>query len=390
MDFSIPAERLEELERFDDFIKSEVAANLPVWQRERAIPRRFFQAAGRAGWYGFHWDGRRMIKHPGLRETLLLERLARVSPGVAVAVLIVSDLGLSALEYFGTKAHKASYGAAAVSGDCLICFGNTENLAGSDAAGINMTARKTTGGWILNGSKSYTTNGLVSDLAVVTAVTDPAAQRNRRISMFLVDLNRNGVSRKKLNKQVWIPSDLTRIDFVDVHVSNESLMGQEGRGLQQTLAIFTNSRIPISGIALGTAAGAFDLALKRAESRNVFGQPIADFQAKAFEIAEYYARMEAARLIVYRAAVAMDSGGDFRFEASLAKYLSVKIAKDLCPWAADLYGAASVIEEHPIHKFPMDAWAVSLAEGTQDIQKLVIFRELMRKAAANQTQPFSH
>jgi alkylation response protein AidB-like acyl-CoA dehydrogenase len=386
MDLSIPAERLEELEHFDDFIKSEVVGNLPIWHRKRAIPRRFFQAAGRAGWYGFRWDGRRMIKHPGLRETLLLERLASVSPGVAVAVLIVSDLGLTALEYFGTAAHKASYGAAAVSGDCLICFANTENLAGSDAAGINMTAKKTTGGWILNGAKAYTTNGLVSDLAVVTAVTDPAAQRNNRISMFLVDLKRDGVSRKKLNKQVWIPSDLTRIDFVDVHVTDDSLMGQEGQGLQQTLTIFTNSRIPISGIALGTAAGAFDLALKRAGSRKVFGQPIADFQAKAFEAAEYYARMEAVRLVVYRAAAAMDSGGDFRFEASLAKYLSVKIAKDLCPWAADLYGAASVIDEHPIHKFPMDAWAVSLAEGTQDIQKLVIFRELMRKATISQNK----
>jgi alkylation response protein AidB-like acyl-CoA dehydrogenase len=235
----------------------------------------------------------------------------------------------------------------------------------------------------LNGSKAYTTNGLVSDLAVVTAVTEPEAPRNRRISMFLVELDSEGISRKKLNKQVWIPSDLSRIEFDQVFVPDDHLMGNQGKGLQQTLTIFTHSRIPISGLALGTAAGAFELAVQRARSRTVFGRPIAEFQSKAFEIADYHARLEAARLMVYHAATAMDSGTDFRFEASLAKYLSVEIAKDLCPWAADLFGAASVVREHPVHKFPMDAWAVSLAEGTQDVQKLVIFREIMKKKIQN-------
>lgn len=378
MNFFIPDDLEEELRRFDEFLVAEVVSNLPVWNRERAIPRRFFRRAGEAGWYGFNWKDGRLVKHTGLRETLIMERLAKVSPGVAVAVLIVSDLGLNALNCFGTPEHLSRYGAAAVSGDCLICFGNTENLAGSDAAGIQMRAEKTSGGWVLNGAKAYTTNGLVSDFAVVTAVTDPNAHRNRRISMFLVDLNTPGISRKKLNKQVWIPSDLTRIDFNDVHIVDNCLLGKEGHGLQQTLTVFTNSRIPISGLALGTAAGAFDLAVHRAKNRKVFGTSIVNFQAKAFEIADYYARMEAVRLMVYRAAMAMDSGGEFRFEASLAKYLSVKIAKEICPWAADLFGAASVVNEHPVHKFPMDAWAVSLAEGTQDVQKLVIFRELIK------------
>ena len=286
---------------------------------------------------------------------------------------------MTALNLFGTDGQIERFGAGAVRGENLICFGNTENLAGSDAAGITMSAEKTNDGWVLNGSKAYTTNGLVSDLAVVTAVTEPEAPRNRRISMFLVELDSEGISRKKLNKQVWIPSDLSRIEFNQVFVPDDHLMGNQGKGLQQTLTVFTNSRIPISGLALGTAAGAFDLAVQRARSRMVFGRPIAEFQSKAFEIADFYARLEAARLMVYRAAVAMDSGADFRFEASLAKYLSVEIAKELCPWAADLFGAASVVREHPVHKFPMDAWAVSLAEGTQDVQKLVIFREIMKK-----------
>ena len=379
MDFSIPVELVAELADFDVFLKEKVSPNLPTWNREGIVPRSFFQMMGSAGWYGYRWQDEGLVKRPGLRETLLLERIATLSPGVAVAVLIVSDLGLTALNLFGTDGQLRRLGAGAVRGESLICFGNTENLAGSDAAGIAMSAEKTKGGWVLNGSKAYTTNGLISDLAVVTAVTEPEAPRNRRISMFLVELDSEGISRKKLNKQVWIPSDLSRIEFDHVFVPDDHLMGNHGKGLQQTLTVFTNSRIPISGLALGTASGAFDLAVQRARSRTVFGRPIAEFQSKAFEIADFYARLEAARLMVYRAAVAMDSGADFRFEASLAKYLSVEIAKELCPWAADLFGAASVVREHPVHKFPMDAWAVSLAEGTQDVQKLVIFREIMKK-----------
>lgn len=379
MDFSIPVEFAAELEDFDVFLKEKVSPNLPTWNREGIVPRSFFQMMGSAGWYGYRWQEERLVKRPGLRETLLLERIAKLSPGVAVTVLIVSDLGLTALNLFGTNRQLERFGAAAARGESLICFGNTENLAGSDAAGIAMSAEKTNGGWVLNGSKAYTTNGLISDLAVVTAVTEPEAPRNRRISMFLVELDSEGIGRKKLNKQVWIPSDLSRIEFDHVFVPDDHLMGNQGKGLQQTLTVFTNSRIPISGLALGTAAGAFDLALQRARSRTVFGRPIAEFQSKAFEIADFYARLEAARLMVYRAATAMDSGADFRFEASLAKYLAVEIAKEVCPWAADLFGAASVVREHPVHKFPMDAWAVSLAEGTQDVQKLIIFREIMKK-----------
>ena len=379
MDFSIPAELAAELADFDVFLKKKVSPNLQAWNREGIVPRSFFQMMGMAGWYGYRWQDERLIKRPGLRETLLLERIAKLSPGVAVTVLIVSDLGLTALNQFGTDGQLERFGEAAVRGESLICFGNTENLAGSDAAGITMSAEKTNGGWVLKGSKAYTTNGLISDLAVVTAVTEPEAPRNRRISMFLVELDSEGISRKKLNKQVWIPSDLSRIEFDHVFVPDDHLMGNQGKGLQQTLTVFTNSRIPISGLALGTAAGAFDLALQRARSRTVFGRPIAEFQSKAFEIADFYARLEAARLMVYHAAAAMDRGADFRFEASLAKYLAVEIAKELCPWAADLFGAASVVREHPVHKFPMDAWAVSLAEGTQDVQKLVIFREIMKK-----------
>jgi len=200
--------------------------------------------------------------------------------------------------------------------------------------------------------------------------------------MFVVDLKSEGVERRKLNKQVWIPSDLTRVQFDRVFVPEDHLLGELGRGLQQVLTIFTYSRVAISTLSLATAMGAFEMAIEHAGRREVMGHKIIDFQAKAFEVADFYARMEAARSMIWRACWAMDQGKDFRLESSMAKYLSVAVAREVTAWAADLFGAASTILEHPIHKFPMDAWASSLGEGTQDVQKLIIFRELMKKYAS--------
>jgi alkylation response protein AidB-like acyl-CoA dehydrogenase len=378
MDFTIPKEINQEKERFKEFLDRQVKPNLPEWYRDGAVPSSFHLTMGQGGWYGFKLTNGRIEKQPGLRSAILGEEIAALSPGVAVAVLAQSELGLTGLWLYASDALTRKYAEPALNGRTLICLGNTETGAGSDSANISMTAVEADGGWYLNGTKAYVTNGLISDLAVVTAVTNPQAPRGRRISMFLVDLRAEGVTRRKLNKQVWVPSDLTRIQLNDVFVPQDHILGESGRGLQQVLNIFTHSRVALSTLTLGTAVGAFEMALSQAQRREIFGKKIMDFQAKAFEIADFYARIEAARLMLYRACWAMDQGGDFRMEASLAKYLSVMIAREVSTWAADLFGAASVIFEHPIHKFPLDAWASSLGEGTQDIQKLVIFREVMK------------
>jgi alkylation response protein AidB-like acyl-CoA dehydrogenase len=217
---------------------------------------------------------------------------------------------------------------------------------------------------------------------VISAVTDPDASRNKRLSLFLVDLDSPGVSRRKLGKQVWIPSDLTRLKFNDVHIPEENLLGLRGRGLQQILEIFTHSRVSIAALTLGTATGDFALALDHAKRRELFGTKVVDFQAKSFEIADLYAKIEAAALLVWKACWLKDQGRDFRRAASMAKYVTVTVAREVGTWAADIFGASSVMLEHPVHKFPMDAWAASLGEGTQDVQKLVIFREIMREDKA--------
>ncbi len=379
MDFSLPKKYSEEIFRFKEFIKSNVTSELPGWYQDRQIPAHFFQSMGKGGWYGIELKKGQLVRASALREALLAEEMAKVSPGVAVAVLAQIDLGLMGLYLFGSESLKKRYGSDAVKGKTLMCLGNTERQAGSDVASIEMRARKVKGGWLLNGTKAYVTNGFISDLALITAVSDPRASRNKRMSMFLVDLNAEGVKRKKLNKQVWIPSDLTRLQFRDVYVPDDHLLGKQRQGMQQVLTVFTYSRVPIAAMTLGTAVGAFELALEHAKKRKIFGQTITHFQSKSFEAADFYAKLEAARLMLWKACWKMDQNQNFRQESSLAKYLAVEITRSVTTWAADIFGAASVIAEHPIHKFPMDAWASSLGEGTQDVQKLVIFRELMKQ-----------
>ena len=379
MDFSIPQETLEETRRFRTFLEKELSPSLSLWYEQAAVPRSFFSLMAEQGWFSFSFSEDRLTKHTALREALLAEELAKISPGVAVAILAHQDLGLTGLWLFGSDHLQKNYGPSAVLGNTLLCIGNTESGAGSDSANIAMQARKVEGGWILNGSKAYVTNGFISDYAILTAVSDPEAERNRRISMYLVDLQSEGVNRFKLNKQVWVPSDLTRIQCSNVFVPDDHLLGERGQGLRQILSIFTYSRVVISALTLGTALGAFELAVDHGQKRKISGQRIWDQQGKAFELADLFSRLEAGRLMMLKACWAMDQGQDFRLESSLAKYLAVDVARDVTTWAADLFGAASVIFEHPVHKFPMDAWASSLGEGTQDVQKLVIFREVMKR-----------
>jgi alkylation response protein AidB-like acyl-CoA dehydrogenase len=379
MDFLLPDEIIEDRRRFADFLNVHLVPNVAAWYGEGAVPRGFFQELGKEGWLAYDNGAKGPVEQSVLKQSVLMEDLAKISPGVAVAVLVQISLGTRGLTLFGSEAQKERYLPSAIRGETLLCLGNTEPTAGSDVANISLTAEKVHGGWVLNGTKGYVTNGSLGDLALITAVSDPDAERNRRMSMFLVDLGSEGIIRKKLNKQVWIPSDLTRLQLKDVFVPDANLLGARGRGLQQVLEIFTNSRVTISALTLGTAVGAFELGVGHAAKREVFGRKIASYQAKSFEIADFYSRIQAARLVLYKACWAKDRGDDFRLESSMAKYLTVEIAREVGLWAADLFGAASVVFEHPVHKFPMDAWAASLGEGTQDIQKLVIFREVMAR-----------
>ncbi len=244
--------------------------HLSDWYRKQEFSTDFLKQLGEGGWLNFTVENGSIQKQSAVREAVLIETLAAISSGIAVAVLAHTDLGFMGLHLFGSGFLKKTYGRSALMGEKIMCLGNTENMAGSDVAGIHTTAKKVTNGWILNGTKAYVTNGNISKMAVITAVSDPEERRNRRISMFLVDLLHPGVKRKKLNKQVWIPSDLTRLELKEVFVPDDHLLGQRGQGIQQVLNIFTHNRVPISALTLGTAQGAFDKAIAHGQRRKIF------------------------------------------------------------------------------------------------------------------------
>jgi alkylation response protein AidB-like acyl-CoA dehydrogenase len=382
LDWMVPQEVQERLGSFREYLSRKVKPHLRSWMSRSEIPKSFFEGLGREGWLGFDATSERPQERSCLERALLLEALAELSPGLAVAALAQSSLGLKGLLLFGPDELTRIHEAAAVRGETLLCLGHTEPGAGSDAGAVQMRAQRVEGGWLLEGVKAFVTNGSVADLAVVTAVSEPEATRSHRLSMFLVDLRSPGVTRTKLDKRVWVPSDLTRLTLSGAFVPEANLVGLRGGGLPQVLEIFTHSRVLIAAMTVGTAQGAFDLALEHGKHRKVFGKRILDFEAKAFEASDLYADLAAARLAMRQACWAADQGLRFRLEGSVAKYLAVKVARRMGEWAADLFGGASVNFGHPIHNYPLDAWASSLGEGTQDIQKLVIFREIIGEPGA--------
>jgi len=213
--------------------------------------------------------------------------------------------------------------------------------------------------------------------------------KQKEPDLVFLDIQMPGVSGFEVVRQLDVETmpiilfltayDEYAVQAFEVNALDYILKPIDEERLHQVLEIFTNSRVPIAALTLGTAVGAFDLAVKHMQKRKIFGKNILNFQAKTFEVSDFYAKLESARLMLYKACWLVDRGKDFRQVSSMAKYLSVEVAREVTLWAADIFGAASVIREHPIHKYPMDVWGSSLGEGTQDVQKLIIFRELMKR-----------
>jgi butyryl-CoA dehydrogenase len=361
-----------------EFIEKEVRPNMRVWYRDKAIPRSFFARSAEAGLMSFVEEGGGFRETSAVHPLTVQQTLAEVSPGVAVSLLAHDCLGLYAIHRFGTDRQKEKYFLPAVQGLKIAAFANTEPGTGSDASNITLRAEPVEGGFLLNGTKMFITNGSMADFVVVSAVTDPAAERKHDgISLFIVETG--ALKRQAIRKEVWVPSDLSTLHFRDVFVPGEDLLGEINGGFGQVMRTFNSSRIAIAALTVGTAVGAFRLAFKRAHSREVFGRPIVAHQAKAFEFAEVWTRIEAARLLTLRAAWLKDVGVDYVLAASEAKLFACELAFSVTRFAAEIFGASGIISENPIHQFPLDAWAAALGEGTNDIQKRVIAAELEKR-----------
>jgi alkylation response protein AidB-like acyl-CoA dehydrogenase len=375
VDFELP----EDVRAFDEevkgFIDEFVRPNVNQWYSENAIPREYWHELGSRGWLLVQKVAGSWIEHPMQKLALMYDRISELTPGAGIAAFANNQLGLYAPFTFGNDFHRERWIEPASRGEKVIAFANTEPTAGSDVKNIQARAVEEEDGYIISGRKMYITNAVEADALVVSAITDPLADNPRRgISLFMVDSDTPGVDVRALKKLVWAPASLGFIQLDKVRVPAENLVGNLNEGFDYIMGTFTNGRIGVAAMTMGTATGSLRLAHQRANRRKVYGSTIWDLQTKRHEFADMAIKAEAGRLLYQKAAWLRDSGQDFRMAASMAKLFATENAKEMTMWAAYLHGGAGVLEENRIHRYPLDAWASSMGEGAPEVQRLIISR----------------
>jgi len=308
---------------------------------------------------------------------ICIEELARVDPGLALSVAAHNGLCGAHIARFGTEAQKARYLGPLAKGDKIGAWGLTESTSGSDAASMRTTALRDASGWVLNGAKTFTTHGRVGDVMVVMAVTDRDA-RSRGISAFVVERGAAGMtSGKKEDKLGMRASDTSEVRFDACRVPEDSLLGQVGHGFIDAMQILDAGRIGIAALAVGLAQGAYEAALHYAQERRAFGRPISQFQAIRWKLADNATRIEAARLLTYRAAYLKASGRRTTLESSMAKLYAGEMAVKAADDCVQIHGGYGFVKDYPAEKFFRDVKLTTIGEGTSEIQRLVIARQLL-------------
>jgi butyryl-CoA dehydrogenase len=312
-----------------------------------------------------------------LSLALVIEELARVDASHSITVGAHTSLAASPIHDFGTPAQKERFLAPMARGETLGAFGLTEATSGSDAANMQTRAVRDGDHWVLNGTKVFITNAGVAGTFVVAAVTDPEAG-TRGISMFIVEREREGVrSGKKEDKLGWRASDTRELILEDVRVPADQLLGEERRGFHQCLHTLNGGRIGIAAHALGIAEGAFDAAREYALDREQFGRPIAEFQSIQFKLADMATGIEAGRLLMHRAARLKDAGRDYKLAAAQAKLFCSELAMRTTIEAVQIHGGNGYTRDYPVERMMRDAKVTEIGEGTSEIQRIIIAREVL-------------
>jgi len=362
-----------------EFAESEIAPQVMTFDEAQEFPRAIAKKAGELGFYGVIFPETYGGAGLGYVEYVtVVEELSRVDGSVGISVAAHNSLCSNHLFTAGNEAQRRKYLPKLTSGEWIGAWSLTEPTAGSDAGGTRTTARLDGNDWVLNGSKTFTTHGSVGDVAVVFAVTDP--EQKDRISAFVIERGTPGFrSGKKENKLGLRASDTSEVLMEDCRVPHDNLVGARGQGFKDAMRILDGGRISIAALALGMARGAYEAALRYATEREQFGKPISEFQAIQFMLADMATRIDAASLLTYRAAWKKDQGHKVTKEASMAKLY----ASEVGVWAADralqIFGGYGYVKDFPAEKFYRDAKLCTIGEGTSEIQRMVIARELLRE-----------
>jgi alkylation response protein AidB-like acyl-CoA dehydrogenase len=378
MDFNLSEEQQLLKQTVREFAEAEIGPHSREWDEKQEFPREVFAKLAALGLMGVTWPA----EYGGaelstLDWCLVLEELSRVDAGVALSVAAHNSLCSGHIYLAGTEAQKRKYLTPLAKGQKIGCWGLTENGAGSDAGGTRTTAVKEGAFWVLNGSKTFITNGGLADTAVVMAVTD-RTKGKKGISAFIVERGTPGFrSGKKEDKLGVRSSDTSELVFEDCRVPTENLLGQEGHGFIDTLRILDRGRIGIAAFAVGISQAALEAAMTYASGRRQFDHAIAEFQAIQFKIAEMATRTAASRLLTWRAASLRDAGRDHTVESSMAKLFATESSVEIALEAVQIHGGYGYIKDYPVERYLRDAKLGTIGEGTSEVQKLVIARELL-------------
>ncbi len=380
MSFELSGEQRAIQEAARDFALGEVEPIVDECDEAQRFPMEVMKKAGELGFLGILVPEEYGGTGLGYVEYVaVVTELSKVDPSVGISIAAHNSLCTNHIFKFGNEAQRRRWVTPLASGEKIGAWSLTEPSAGSDAAGTRTRAEKVDGGWVLNGAKTFTTHGSVGDICVVFAVTDPAGPRGHNISAFVVEKGMEGYRPgKKENKLGIRASDTAEVVLEDCFVPEENLLGELGEGFIQALKILDGGRISIAALGLGTAIGAFETARDYAKEREQFGKPIASFQAIQFALAEMSTRIAAAEVLTYAAAEAMDRTGKVGRLAAEAKLFAGEAAVFCAERGVQIHGGYGFIKDYRAEKFYRDCKICTIGEGTSEIQRLVIARDILR------------
>jgi alkylation response protein AidB-like acyl-CoA dehydrogenase len=379
LDFQLSDEQLHLKKMVRDFAEREIAPNVMKWDEPGTFPLETIKELGKLGLLGTIFPTEYSGAGMGYIEyATAIEELSRVDGSVGIIVAAHTSLCSNHIFLAGNEEQRRKYIPKLATGEFIGAWGLTEPGSGSDAGGARCHAVRKGGKWILNGTKTFITNGRYADVMVAIAVTDKTANTHG-LSAFVVDKGTPGFrAGKKEDKLGLRASDTSEMIFEDCEIPIENLLGHEGEGFIDAMKVLDGGRISIAALGLGMAQGAYEAALKYSKERKQFGKPISEFQAIAFKLADLATEIDAARLLTHRAAAMKDAGMKTTLESSMAKLYTSEVAVKAANEGVQIHGGYGFIKDYPAEKFYRDVKLCTIGEGTSEIQRLVIARQILK------------
>jgi alkylation response protein AidB-like acyl-CoA dehydrogenase len=380
MDFNLTEDQIMFRDSAKEFAEKRLAPIAEEMDAKSEMPEALLKEAAELGYFGLlapeEFGG---LSVDTLSYTLVIEEIAKACAGFAVPLSVHNSLVIKAIEKYGTDEQKQEYLPKLASGEIIGAYSLSEPNSGTDAGSLSCQAIADGDDFVFNGTKSWVSTARYAGTFIVFVLTDPE-KGSKGISAILVPPGIDGMNMGAAEKKLGIKcSDTREISFMDARVPKANLLGEENRGFKVALSLLDNGRIGIAAQALGIAQAAFDEALKYSKERKQFGQTLASFQAIQFKLADMATQIDAARLLVYRAAVLMDAEGRHTREISMAKLYASEVANFVANEAVQIHGGYGYVKEYPVERYFRDARVTEIYEGTSEAQRIVISRDLLRE-----------